>query len=291
LTLRILLTGWRGYVGGAALTAALARKHEVTVLVRTEEEAAAARSRGLGTVRADIADPASLATAVAATEAVIHCAASDAPAFQPVNRAAVEAMLSALSAPARFVMHGGSMVFGPTGREPAQPQRTAPPPFLAARASIDQLVLDAAAAGMRAAGVYGSFVHGGGPGAAIPASWVAASRSAGRVAVPCAGGARWSTCHVADWGALLVLAAEVSEPREGPVFAAASTACIADIAAELAHQLAMPLVEVGEGEAGAAGPFGPALLLNQIFDGSPARDRFGWEPQHTAFAASLVEGL
>jgi nucleoside-diphosphate-sugar epimerase len=289
--MRVLLTGWRGYVGGAALAAARGRGHDVTVLVRSDEEAGSAASQGLRTARGDLADPASLAPAVAEAEAVIHCAASDAPAFQPVNHAAVAAMMASLPAGARFVMHGGSLVFGPTGPEPAHPVRTAPPPFLAARAAIDQLVLDAAAAGKRAGGVYGSFVHGGGPGAAIPASWAAASRAAGRVAVPCAGGARWSTCHVADWAALLVLTAESLEPQDGPVFAAAYSACIADIAAELSHQLALPLVEVGPGEAAAAGPFGAALLLDQMFDAAAARARFGWKPQHGAIAASLIEGL
>ena len=289
--MRILLTGWRGYVGGAARAAAQGRGHEVTVLTRSDEETAAALAQGLRTARGDLADPPSLAPAVAAAEAVIHCAASDAPAFQPVNYAAVAAMLAALPGEARFVMHGGSLVFGPTGPAPAHPAQTAPPPFLAARAAIDQLVLDAAASGQRAAGVYGSFVHGGGPGAAIPSSWAAAARAAGRVALSCAGPVSWSTCHVSDWGALLVLAAEALAPADGPVFAAAGTAQIADIAAELAHQLALPLVERPPEAALEAGPFGPALLLNQWFDGAPARARFGWTPQHTTIAASLLEGL
>lgn len=287
----MLLTGWRGYVGGAALAAARARGAEVTVLVRSDQEAAAALAQGLRTARGDLADPASLAPAVAAAEAVIHCAASDAPAFQPVNHAAVAAMLASLPDGARFVMHGGSLVFGPTGPEPAHPVRTAPPPFLAARAAIDQLVLDAAAAGRRASGVYGSFVHGGGPGAAIPASWAGAARAAGAVAQPGEGTARWSTCHVADWGMLLVLAAEAIEPGDGPVFAAAGSATIAEIAGELARQLAVPLAPVTPDEAGQAGPFGPALLLDQSHDGAAARSLLGWTPQHADFAATLLEGI
>lgn len=288
--MRVLLTGWRGYVGGAALAAARAQGHEITVLVRSDDEAAAAAAQGCHAAHGDLAAPGSLAAAVAQAEAVIHCAASDAPAFQPVNHAAVAAMLAALPEGARFVMHGGSLVFGPTGPAPARPDRTAPPPFLAARAAIDQRVLDAAAAGQRAGGVYGSFVHGGGPGAAIPTSWAAASRAAGRVALPGEGTARWSICHVADWGALLVRAAERIEPGEGPVFAAAGSATIAAIAAALAEQLALPLATVAPNEAGQAGPFGAALLLDQHFDGAPARTRFGWAPQHTDFAASLLEG-
>lgn len=289
--MRILLTGWRGYVGSAARAAAQSRGHDVTVLVRSNEEAAVALAWGLRTALGDLADPASLAPAVAAAEAVIHCAASDAPAFQPVNLAVVTAILAALPSDARFVMHGGSLVFGPTGAAPAHPRRTAPPPFLAARAAIDQLVQDAAATGQRAAGVYGSFVHGGGQGAAIPSSWAAAARAAGRVALPCSGPVSWSTCHVADWGALLVLVAEDLMPADGPIFAAAGAARIADIAAELAHQLALPLAEVPPEAASEAGPFGQALLLGQLFDGEAARARFGWAPHHGALADTLLEGL
>lgn len=289
--MRVLLTGWRGYVGGAALAAARARGHDITVLARSDEEAAAALAEGLRTAHGDLAAPSSLAPAVAAAEAVIHCAASDAPAFQPVNHAAVAAMLAALPDGARFVMHGGSLVFGPTGPEPAHPDRTAPPPFLAARAAIDQLVLDAAATGARAGGVYGSFVHGGGPGAAIPGSWAAAARAAGAVTLPGGGTARWSTCHVADWGALLVLAAEAIAPGEGPVFAAAGSATIAEIAGELARQLALPSAPAEPERAAEAGPFGPALLLDQVFDGAAARSRFGWMPRHDHFAATLLEGM
>lgn len=289
--MRILLTGWRGYVGSAARAAAVSRGHDVTVLVRSDDEAAVALAWGLRTALGDLGNPASLSPAVETAEAVIHCAASDAPAFQPVNLAAVTAMLAALPCDARFVMHGGSLVFGPTGRMPSRPAHTAPPPFLAARAAIDQLVLDAAATGQRAAGVYGSFVHGGGPGAAIPSSWVAAARAAGRVALPCAGPVSWSTCHVADWGALLVLAAEGVVPGDGPIFAAAGAARIADIAAELAHQLALPLIEVPPEAASEAGPFGQALLLGQLFDGEAARARFGWTPQHGPLADTLLEGL
>jgi nucleoside-diphosphate-sugar epimerase len=148
----MLLTGWRGYAGGAALAAARACGHAVTVLVRSAEEAAAAAAQGLPIARGDLAHPEILAAAVAGAEAVIHCAASDAPAFQPISYAAVEAMLVVLAPDARFVMHGGSLVFGPTGSAPAHPRHTAPPPFLAARAAIDQLVLDAAAGGRRAGG-------------------------------------------------------------------------------------------------------------------------------------------
>lgn len=289
--MRILLTGWRGYVGGAALAAARERGHAISVLVRADDEAAAAAAAGLGAIQGTLGDAAALASASAGVDAVIHCAASDAPAFQPLNLSAVTAMLDGLPGDARFVLHGGTLVFGPTGPAPARPSVTAPPPFLAARAAIDQLVLDRAAAGARAVGVYGAFIHGGGRGAAIPASWAAAARAAGYVALPGGGAARWSHCHVADWGRLLVLAAERAEPGEGPLFAAAGQASIAELGETLAAGLGLPARPVAPEAAAEAGPFGPALLLNQLFDDGPARARFGWAPHGPALADSLTDGL
>ncbi len=139
-------------------------------------------------------------------------------------------MLARLAPHAALVVHGGSLVFGPTGPLPAAPVTLAPPPFLAARARIDRRLLEAAAAGQRAIGVYGAFVHGG-SGAAIPLSWAAAARQAGFVPCPGDGRALWSLTSVADWAELMVLAA--MHGQRGPVFAAHQQQPVAALAEAL----------------------------------------------------------
>jgi nucleoside-diphosphate-sugar epimerase len=285
---QIFVTGFDGYVGSHVVSALCARGIVPAVMARNDAAAAKATAQGLGVHRVTIDDVATLADIAAGVDGIVHCAASDNPAFLPTNAAAIDAMVGGLRDSASFVMHGGTMVFGDTGRDGAGPAPAFnPPPPLAPRAELDRRVL--AATRVRTGIAYGAFVFGG-AGAMIPQTLVAAAQKTGVSGYPDDGGAIWSAVHVADWGDLIARMVLAEGVTTGAMFAAAQTIAIRDAAQAVASGFSPPLPVRGfnSEEAQAAwGFFGAALRLNQRFDARPARELLGWAPPPRDIAAEL----
>ncbi len=114
-TKKILMTGADGYVGSHVAAALKTRPIEIHVVTRNESGAGAARTLGLTPHTIALEDTGALRAVASEMGGIAPLAASDNPAFLPVNRAAIEAMMSRLPAGSAFVMHGGSMVCGGRG--------------------------------------------------------------------------------------------------------------------------------------------------------------------------------
>jgi NADH dehydrogenase len=71
----ILVTGGTGFVGGHVVHALRAQEHDVRCLVRDPAKAAKLASWGVELVRGDMTDPASVRTAVAGCDVVVHLVA------------------------------------------------------------------------------------------------------------------------------------------------------------------------------------------------------------------------
>lgn len=286
---QIFVTGFDGYVGAHVVSALRARGVAPMVLARSDAAVAKATALGLGVHCVTIDDLATLTRIAAGVDGIVHCAASDDPAFLPTNAAAIDAMIGGLRDGASFVMHGGTMVFGDTGRGDAGPAPAFdPPPPLAARAELDRHVLGEKR--VRTGIAYGAFVFGG-AGAMIPNTLVKAARENGVSGFPGDGGALWSAVHVADWGDLIARMALAEGSATGAMFAAAQTITIREAAEAVAAGFA-PSVPVTRLDADAAqaawGFFGAALSMNQRFDAGPAQERLGWAPPLRDIAAELA---
>lgn len=286
--IQIFVTGFDGYVGAHVVSALRARGIMPSVMAHNDAAAAKATAQGLGVHRVTIEDVATLASIAGEVDGIVHCAASDNPAFLPSNAAAIDAMIGGLPAGASFVMHGGTMVFGDTGRDGACPAPAFNPlPPLGARATLDRRVLDETR--VRTGIAYGAFVFGG-AGAMIPQTLVAAAQKAGVSGYPDDGGALWSAVHVADWGDLIARMALAEGAATGAMFAAAQTITIHEAAQAVASGFSPPLPvrAFSSEEAQAAwGFFGAALALNQRFDSGSARALLGWAPPPRDIAAEL----
>jgi len=290
----VFVTGFDGYVGSHAVAALRTRGARIHALVRNADGAAKAERIGLVPVFGDLAKPASLAAAVASVDAVAHFAASDNPAFLPVNVVAIDAMVRALKPGAAFVTHGGSMVFGEQGRlEPACHPAFDPPPPLAGRAELDRGLLARARDGKRVFIVYGSFVFGG-TGAMIPNALAAAGKATGSSAYPDDGSAVWSGVHVEDWADLMARVLFSDDPGGTPVLAAGQDVKIIEAAKALASAFDPPLptrsIDLDEGRQ--LWPFfADGLTLYQRFDAQDARRRFGWSPTPRMLSSAFGEAV
>ena len=137
--MKILVIGATGAIGSAVVRAALGAGHEVTAFVRSPDKLGDLRSRA-SVVEGDLADPASLATAVPGHEAVISAVGSSPERAQldvPANgmRAVIVAMRAA--GVRRLVGLAGGAVTVPGERKPLSGRITTAIVSMLARNVVD----------------------------------------------------------------------------------------------------------------------------------------------------------
>lgn len=238
----ILITGGTGYVGARVARRLAEGGHALTMLVRKPSDEVAAKALGASPLPLSLEDVEGLTRAAGRVDAALHGAASDNPTFMDVNRAAVMAIMAGLPRGTALVCHGGTAVFGDTGAALFDgTEDYAPPPPLGPRADLDRLVrAGAAGRGLRTAVVYGSFVYGGGRGAALPSGMIAAALRSGTSAYPGDGSAAWSAVHVDDWADLIARAVTNAPPGGNAYPASGSTVSMAWVAATIGAALRLP---------------------------------------------------
>src|ERR1022692_1291429 len=113
---QVFLTGATGYIGSAVAEALSNAGYAVVGLARSDDQVRTLAAKGLGAHRGDLRDPASLAEGARNADAVIHTALAAAADTGQVDRAAVEAIVRALSQFNRpFIYTSGCWVVGNTG--------------------------------------------------------------------------------------------------------------------------------------------------------------------------------
>lgn len=286
--MHVFLTGITGYLGRHVADVLAKDGHEVVALVHSDRSRAAAEAKGFDGLAASLGAPDEWADTLSDVDAAIHTAASDDPAFAATNEAAVAAMLDALPSDARFVMQGGTLVFGPHPRPEPEPP-FAPLPFLEGRARFEQAVLDGSLGkGARRSIVYGSFVHGDG-GGVFPSALLQAAHRLQAVPIPGDGSAPWSVVHVRDWAALLVAAAGAQNQGGRPVFASTEIRTTSEIVDALAGKLNLPAQSLAEDSLqNALGAFGAVLAMPSAHSDAPAK-ALGWHPKAPSLEESFAE--
>jgi len=147
----ILVTGATGKVGSHFVPRLLQRQHNVRLLVRRAEQAAAFQKLGAEVIVGDLNQPESLASAVAGVQIVVHLAAyfrgTDQERIRATNEngALALANVSLSAGVERFVFTSTSNVYGTglnrPGREddPLQPTATYPQSKVAAEQTLLEL--------------------------------------------------------------------------------------------------------------------------------------------------------
>ena len=288
--MRVLVTGATGLIGGAVARRLRAGGHEVVGLARSDASAGRLAGDGLGVVRGDLADPASVASAARGVDAVVHAASPNDRTAAAHDEAATRAIIAALRGSGkRFAYTSGCLVYGSTGDAPATEDSPLNPIDLVRwRQTLEAEILESAAHGVHAIVIRPAWVYGNGGGTAMMMFGAAKAHGAARTVGD--GTNRWTTVHADDLAELYRLALE-----------GAPAASIFNGA----HGDAIPLLEIaraaseGAGAGGrvAAWPldearqalwgFADAIACDQVISGALARSELGWRPSRHSIVDEL----
>jgi nucleoside-diphosphate-sugar epimerase len=218
------VTGGSGFIGGRLVERLVAEGRSVRALARSEASARRVEELGAESVRGDIGDPASLATATAGANVAFHLAAhlGEWGPWEDFERGNVEGTRNVLAACAeagvhRFV-HCGTEAALMAGEPLVQVDETAPlrpdsrAPYPATKAKAEQAVRAASRDGFETVVVRPRFVWGKGDTTLLPE--MVETVKAGKWAWVGGGRNVTDTTHVDNVVEGLLLAAERGRPGE-----------------------------------------------------------------------------
>ena len=158
--MRIFCTGASGYIGGSVAVALAAAGHEVSGLVRSEENAQRVRSLGIAPVHGTLDDVGVLQNAAARADAIVHAANAD-------HAPSARAMLAAIEGTGKAYIHtsGSSIVGTQSAGQRADAFFDEDTPVMpsagrAARVALNEDILSFKARGTRAIIVCPSLIYG-----------------------------------------------------------------------------------------------------------------------------------
>lgn len=291
--MRILVTGATGYIGSAVCETLRAHGHRVVALVRSPEKKALAESLGLETRLGNLADLASLTSAAASAEGVIHTAMGSGPDSGAIDRTAVETMLNALAGSGKpFIYTSGVWVYGDTqGRVAGEVSMLRPPALVAWRPAVEELVLDAKSRAVASVVLRPGMVFGRGGG--FVGMMFRQARAEGKVSVAGDGENHWSSIHVDDLADLY--ARVVADPAPGELFVACGgmPQPVRKIALAVAKACGIKGKIEGVPFPQARAVFGPAadcMALGQKVASTKAVRFFGWTAKHPSIFDEIFAG-
>jgi nucleoside-diphosphate-sugar epimerase len=216
--MKVLVTGATGYIGTAVCEVLRAQGHQVVGMTRSAEKGRELEARGYSAVVGDIQDTALLREAASAADGVIHAAREAGHGSGALDRLAMETLIEALSGRrAPLVYSSGVWVMGDTrGRMLGEIARPDPPPMVAWRPAVEELVLASTGRGVKGVVLRPGTVFGRNGGRI--AAMFRDAREHGEVRIVGEGNNHWSTIHVDDLAQLYAHA--VTNPAAGELFIA-----------------------------------------------------------------------
>jgi nucleoside-diphosphate-sugar epimerase len=284
--MNIALTGGNGYVGSHVLTELVLHGHEVTALVRTDEEAEKVRARGAKPVVADLYDRPAVTEVFSAADGAVHTASPGDETSADFDSAVFDAAIAAYANSGKpFVPISGIWVYG-NNTDIAETSPKNAPALVAWKEPLERRLFSQS--GMRGVVITSSVVYGDGGGGMPGIILGSPTDAAGNLITLGTGQQHWSTVHVADLAEVFRRVLENDSARGAYVIGNGLNPTVAELTEAAAAAIGAPGAVSGsddEARSRLGDWMAEVLLLDQGTRAPRARAELGWEPTH----AGLVE--
>jgi nucleoside-diphosphate-sugar epimerase len=291
--MRVFLTGATGFIGSHVIPELLSRGHQVLGLSRSDAGAQWLEAVGVEVHRGDLEQPETLASGVAATDAVIHCAFDhNFKAFLEnikKDERSIAAMGEALEGTQKPILItsgvgiGTPLKGGPATEDVLNPLH-ANPRIATELAAAALLARRIDVRTIRLPQVHDTTKAG------LITPLVAEARRAGAMAYIEDGQTRWSAAHVSDVAKLYVLALEKGEPGARYHASVEEGVTARAIAEAIGKGAGLPVRSIPTNEvARYFGWMAPFAALDMTASSAWTRARLGWEPAGPDLLVDLAE--
>jgi nucleoside-diphosphate-sugar epimerase len=289
--MNIALTGSSGFVGSHVLTELVAHGHEVTALVRGEEEAIAVAAKGAKATVVDLYDRAAVVNLLVDLDGSIHTASPGDATSADLDSAVADAVIEAFSGSGKpHIQISGLWIYGSNTAITEDSPRN-PPPMVAWKESIEQRLLSAE--GVRAIVPVSGSAYGD-AGGGIPGLLLGSPRDDARNLIMIGEGQQhWATVHVADLADFFRRALEQESARGYYAIGNGLTPSVAELTEAAAVAVGAPGAVSGseaETHVRLGDYFAEVLLLDQGTQSTRARVELGWKPSHPGLVEEFRTG-
>jgi nucleoside-diphosphate-sugar epimerase len=290
--MKVALTGGTGFIGSHVLAELVEHGHQVTALVRNEDQAAAVAARGATPAVVDLYDTPTVVRLLNDADGAVHTASPGDETSANLDSAVVDAVIEAFAGTGKpYVQVSGLWVYGANGSI-SESSPFNPPAMVAWKEAIERRALDAK--DIRTAVVVASVAYGDG-GGALPGLLLYSPRDeAGNLIMVGTGRQRWSTIHVADLAEVFRRVLEDDSARGYYVVSDGRQPTVAELT-EAAAVAAGATGAVPGSDSEARGRLGDyfaeVLLIDQAANtATRTRTELGWTPSRPSLVEEFRSG-
>jgi nucleoside-diphosphate-sugar epimerase len=289
--MKVALTGATGFVGSHVLSELLGHGHEVTALVRNEDQVDIVTARGANPAVVDLYDRPAVVSLLREADGAIHTASPGDETSANVDSAVVDAAIDGFADTHKPYIHiSGLWIYGENASISEQ-SPLKPPTMVAWKVPIERRILEVAH--VRGVVIVSSVAYGDG-GGGIPGIILNSPRDvAGNLIMLGSGRQHWSTVHVADLARFFRRVLESDSARGRYVVGNGLNPTVAELTEAAAVAAGAPGAVPGsddEARTRLGDYFAEVLLLDQGTFAAKARDQLGWSPTHPGLVGAFRHG-
>jgi nucleoside-diphosphate-sugar epimerase len=289
--MKVALTGATGFIGSHVLTDLYKHGHDVTALVRDDDQAEIVAARGATPAVVNLYDRPTVVSVLGDADGAIHTASPGDATSADLDSAVVDAAIDAYAGTGKaYIEISGQWVYGAntaiTEESPFQA-----PALVAWKEPIERRVLGAK--DMRGVVVVSGVAYGDG-GGGIPGLLLGSPRDdQGNLIMLGTGQQHWSTVHVADLADFFRRVLEHDAARGYYVVGDGLNSTVAELTGAAAVAAAAPGAVPGsdkEARQRLGDYFAEVLLLDQGTTAAKARTELDWSPSHPGLIEEFRDG-
>jgi nucleoside-diphosphate-sugar epimerase len=289
--MNVAVTGATGFIGSHVVRDLLEHGHQVTALVRADDQAQAVVARGATPAVVDLYDRQALVSLFGRADGVIHTASPGDETSANLDSAVADAAIDAFAGTGKpYTQISGAWIYG-GNRAITEESPLDAPALVAWREPIEQRVLNTP--DMRGVVIVSGTAYGDG-GGGVPGVLLGSPRDdAGNLIMLGTGDQHWATVHVADLADAFRRVLDNDSARGRYIVGDGANPTVAELTSAAAAAVGAPGAVPGsdsEARARLGDYFAEELLLDQGTTAARARTELGWEPSHPGLVEEFRHG-